>query len=169
MGHPGGRQVRGGVPHDVDLLDAVELPDILQEFVVHVVAFNRDDDHRVEHVGAEGVAQPFRPSRLGVLVELAGHELPIVVDAASRVPAGRRDRRDGIALDMGAVSDPAEHAPDPEDDDHHRAQAQAEPLAEQFNHLRGLAAHRHTAFGWGRHDRGVSRRIKIRSRTFRPS
>ena len=66
LGHPGGRQVGGGVPHEIDLLDAVELPDILQEFVVHVVAFNRDDDHRVEHVGAEGVAQPFRPSRLGV-------------------------------------------------------------------------------------------------------
>ena len=185
MGHPGGRQVGGGVPPDREPLDAVELPDILQEFVVHVVAFNTDIDHRVEHIGAEGVAQPFRPSRLGVPVELAealahpfrprrpgtlaGHELPIVIDAGSRVPAERRDRRDGVALDMGAVDDPAEHAPDPEDDDHHRAQAQAEPLAEQFDRLRGLAAHRHTAFGWGRHDRGVSRRIKIRSRTFRPS
>ena len=108
----------------------------------------------------------FGPRGLASLSNLPADELPIVVDAASRVPAGRRDRRDGIALDVGAVSDPAEHAPDPEDDDHHRAQAQAEPLAKRFNRLRGLAAHRHTAFGWGRHDRGVSRRIKIRSRTF---
>ena len=88
---------------------------------------------------------------------LAGHILPVVVDAASCVPAERRDRRDGIALDVGSVDDPAEYAPDPEDDDHHRAQAQAEPLAEQFDRLRELAAHRHTAFGRGRHDRGVSR------------
>ena len=153
MGHRRERQVRGGVPHEVDLLDPAELPDILHEFIVDVVAFNRHDDHRVEHVGAEGITQPSRPSRLGVLVALGGRELPIVVDPASRVPAGRRDRRDGVALDMGAVSDPAEHAPDPEDDDHHRAQAQAEPLAEHQS-PRGLAAHSsHGFLGWGRRSR----------------
>ena len=130
LSHPAGRQVGGGVPLDRDELDAVELPDIPQEFVVHVVAFNIDVDHRVEHIGAEGVAQPFRPSRLGVLVELAegfshpfrpsrlgvlvalaGHVLPIVVNAASRVPAERRDRRDGIALDVGAVERPSRGRP----------------------------------------------------------
>ena len=77
LGHPGGRQVGGGVVQDVDPLDAVEFPEILQEFVVHVVAFDHDPDHRVEHIGAEGAAQPFRPSWPGVLVELAGYELAV--------------------------------------------------------------------------------------------
>ena len=56
LGHPAGRQVGGGAPLDRKKLNAVELADILQELVVHVVAFDTDIDHRVEHIGAEDVA-----------------------------------------------------------------------------------------------------------------
>ena len=100
-------------------------------------------DDRVEVVDAQPRRQPVGGAK-GAVDGFAVLELPLVADAA----AAPQDRRHGVALDVGAVDDPAQRRADQKHQKHQASDADAEesPQGTAFGRAHGLGSRRGGGF-----------------------
>src|SRR5689334_4930557 len=124
----GGGVGRAGV-YDNQLFEPRETAGRPQRLIVALLPLDEDVGHGIAEVWPECTSHPIRSGRLGW--GEGPHPLgplPTVTD----MPADALDRRDGVALDVGAVDQPAQAAADDEDEGHQPPHADPQPTSPGF-------------------------------------